>query len=58
MNPIRYFLGRALQALGFLTMTWVVLKFFTAASMTWLLYMSVLGMVEFYGGTLLLGKSE
>jgi len=58
MNPIRYFFGRTLQLLGFLTMTWVVLKFFTAASMTSLLYLSALGMVEFYGGTLLLGKSE
>ena len=58
MNPIKYFLGRTLQFLGFLTMTWVVIKFFTTASMTSLLYLSVLGMIEFYGGTMLLEKNE
>ena len=57
MNPFKYFLGRALQVLGFLTMTGVVIIFFTAASMKLLLYWSALGMIEFYGGTLLLEKS-
>ncbi|MEC7641571.1 MAG: hypothetical protein VYC17_05385 [Nitrospinota bacterium] len=58
MNPFKYYLGRTLQLLGFLTMTLVVIEFFTAASMKLLLYASLLGMVLFYGGTLLLEKSD
>ncbi|MFQ5716749.1 MAG: hypothetical protein ACE5GQ_06560 [Nitrospinales bacterium] len=58
MSPFKYFIGRALQFLGFITMTWVVVRFFTEESMTPLLYMSLLGMIEFYGGTLLLDKND
>lgn len=58
MSPLKYFLGRTLQAIGFLTITAVVGLFFTQMSMTPLLYLTLLGVVEFYGGTLLLEKNE
>ena len=56
MNPWRYFTGRALQLLGLITLTIVVFLFFTRVSMEPLLYLTILGIVEFYGGALLLGK--
>ncbi len=58
MSPFRYFLGRALQLLGLATITYVVLMFFTQMRMEPLLYWSLLGIAEFYCGTLLLGKSS
>ncbi|TDJ48680.1 MAG: hypothetical protein E2O44_07400 [Nitrospina sp.] len=58
MNPFRYFLGRALQFLGLITITYVVLMFFSQMGMEPLLIWSTVGIVEFYGGTLILGKSS
>ena len=58
MNPFRYFLGRALQLAGLVTITYVVLMFFSQMGMEPLLVWSVVGIVEFYGGTLMLGKSN
>ncbi len=56
MQQILYFLGRALQILGLATITYVVYRFFTQMGMEPLLYMSILGIVEFYAGTYILGK--
>ncbi len=58
MNPIRYFMGRALQILGLATITYVVFMFFTPAKMEPLLYWSFAGAAEFYGGTMILGQSQ
>ncbi len=58
MNSVRYFFGRALQLLGMATITLVVFQFFTTMGMETLLYWTILGIGEFYGGTLLLGKSD
>lgn len=58
MHPARYFFGRALQLLGLATITAVVFMFFTRMSMEPLLLWTLLGVGEFYGGTLLLGKSD
>ena len=58
MNPWRYFFGRALQVVGLITITAVVLMFFSRMSMQLLLYFTILGIVEFYGGTLILGNSQ
>ncbi len=58
MSPLRYFFGRALQFLGLGTMTYVMLMFFTQMSMEPLLIWTMVGACEFYGGTLLLGKSD
>ena len=56
MGNIRYFLGRTLQVVGLATISWVVLIFFTQMSMEPLLIWSLVGALEFYGGTWLLGK--
>jgi hypothetical protein len=56
MRNIRYFLGRTLQLVGLATITLVVLMFFTQMMMEPLLMWSILGALEFYGGTWLLGK--
>jgi hypothetical protein len=53
-----FFLGKALQLLGLFTITYVVYLFFTDKGMEPLLYMSILGIVEFYLGTFLLSKAE
>ncbi len=58
MNSARYFFGRALQLLGMATITLVVFQFFTTMGMETLLYWTILGIGEFYGGTLILGKSD
>ena len=58
MNPFRYFLGRALQLIGLVTITYVVLMFFSQMGMEALLIWSVVCIVEFYSGTLILGKSS
>ena len=58
MNPFRYFLGRALQIVGLGVMTIVMLKFFSDEGMEPLLWGSLGGATFFYGGTLILGKSE
>ena len=58
MNPFRYFVGRALQILGLATLTYVVFIFFTPAKMEPLLYWSLAGAAEFYGGSMILGKSQ
>ena len=58
MNPFRYFLGRALQLIGLVTITYVVLMFFSQMGMEPLLIWSVVGIVEFESGTLILGKSS
>ncbi len=58
MNPFRYFLGRALQLIGLVTITYVVVMFFSQMGMEPLLIWSVVGIVEFYSGTLILGKSS
>jgi len=56
MNRLAYYLGRALQLLGLATITSVVILFFGQSKMEPLLYLSVLGAVEFYGGTWLLER--
>ena len=56
MNPWRYFLGRALQLIGLMTLTSVVFMFFSRMRMEPLLYWTLLGIIEFYGGTYLLGN--
>ena len=56
MQPFKYFLGRTLQCIGLMTMTAVVVLFFTQMSMTILLYGTILGAAEFYGGTWLLER--
>ena len=56
MKQFPFFLGKALQIIGLGTITVVVFLFFTQQSMETLLYYSVLGAVEFYGGTLVLDK--
>ena len=58
MGNIRYFLGRTLQLLGLATISLVVFMFFTQMKMEPLLMWSLLGAIEFYGGTWLLGKEE
>ena len=58
MNPLKYFLGRALQFSGFIIITYVVLMFFSQMGMELLLISSTVGIVAFYGGTLILGKSN
>lgn len=59
MGPVRYFIGRTLQLIGLATITAVVFLFFTAMSMEPLLIWSMVGAMEFYGGTWMLteGKS-
>jgi hypothetical protein len=56
MNRLAYYIGRALQLLGLATITSVVILFFGQSKMEPLLYLSVLGAVEFYGGTWLLER--
>ncbi len=58
MGSIKYYLGRALQLIGLATISTVVFKFFGEMSMEPLLIWSLIGVSEFYGGTLLLGKEE
>jgi hypothetical protein len=58
MNPFKYFLGRAMQIIGLGALTYVVLMFFTQMGMEPLLWSSVAGVTFFYGGTLILGKSQ
>lgn len=58
MHPVRFYLGRTLQIIGMATITLVVFQFFTTMGMETLLYWTILGIGEFYGGTLLLGKSD
>ncbi len=58
MNPFQYFVGRALQILGLAIITAVVLLFFTRAGMEFLLYYCLAGFAAFYGGTMILGKSQ
>ncbi len=59
MGPVKYFIGRTLQLLGLATITAVVFLFFSHMSMEPLLIWSIVGAMEFYGGTWLLteGKS-
>ena len=54
MGPVKYFIGRTLQLLGLATITTVVFLFFTHMSMEPLLIWSLVGAMEFYGGTWLL----
>ena len=54
MGSVKYFVGRTLQLLGLATITTVVFLFFTQMSMEPLLIWSLVGAVEFYGGTWLL----
>jgi len=56
MNRLAYYLGKALQLLGLATITSVVILFFGQSKMEPLLYLSILGAVEFYGGTWLLER--
>ena len=56
MGNISYFLGRTLQLVGLATISLVVFLFFTQMTMEPLLMWSLLGALEFYGGTWLLGK--
>jgi hypothetical protein len=58
MNPFRYFLGRAMQIVGLGALTYVVLMFFTQMKMEPLLWGTVAGATFFYGGTMILGKSQ
>jgi len=58
MNRLAYYLGRSLQLLGLATITSVVLLFFGRWKMEPLLYLAILGTVEFYGGTWLLEKKQ
>ena len=58
MHPFIYFLGKALQVLGLATISYVVLMFFTQMSMEPLLYFSLLGVGEFYGGTWILERKS
>jgi len=58
MNPLRYFLGRALQFSGLIIITYVVLMFFSQMGMERLLISSIVGIVAFYGGTLILEKNN
>ena len=58
MHRLAYYLGRALQLLGLATITSVVLLFFGRWKMEPLLYLSILAIVEFYGGTWLLDRKQ
>jgi hypothetical protein len=58
MSPIKYFLGKALQFVGLMTITAVVFMFFSQMKMEPLLYWSLLGIIEFYLGTFLLGRED
>ena len=58
MNPFTYYLGRSLQLMGLATITLVVLLFFGQWKMEPLLYLSIAGAVEFYGGTWLLDRKQ
>ncbi|MDP6477820.1 MAG: hypothetical protein QF502_07910 [Nitrospinaceae bacterium] len=58
MNPFAYYLGRSLQLLGLATITLVVLLFFGQWKMEPLLYLTIAGAVEFYGGTWLLNRKQ
>ncbi len=58
MGNILYFLGRTLQLLGLATISLVVFMFFTQMSMEPLLIWTLLGAIEFYAGTWLLGRES
>ncbi|MDP6711448.1 MAG: hypothetical protein QGG38_01995 [Nitrospinaceae bacterium] len=58
MNPFAYYLGRSLQLLGLATITLVVLLFFGQWKMEPLLYLTIAGAVEFYGGAWLLNRKQ
>jgi len=58
MNKLYYYLGRSLQLLGLATITSVVVLFFGRWKMEPLLYLSIIGIVEFYGGTWLLERKQ
>ena len=58
MNRLAYYLGRSLQLLGLATITSVVILFFGRWKMEPLLYLSILGVVEFYAGTWLLERKQ
>ena len=58
MNPFAYYLGRSLQMLGLATITLVVVLFFGQWKMEPLLYLSIAGAMEFYGGTWLLERKK
>jgi hypothetical protein len=47
-----------MQIIGLGALTYVVLMFFTQMGMEPLLWSSVAGVTFFYGGTLILGKSQ
>lgn len=57
MSQVLYFLGKAFQLMGLCTITYVVFLFFTDKGMEPLLYMSILGAVEFYLGTFILSRT-
>jgi hypothetical protein len=58
MSSVKYYIGRAFQLMGLATISTVVIMFFTQMSMEPLLFWSLIGVSEFYGGTWLLGKGE
>ena len=58
MGPVKYYFGRTLQLIGLATITLVVVLFFTQMSMEPLLIWSVVGAIEFYGGTWLLAEGK
>ena len=58
MTPFAYYFGRSLQILGLATITLVVVLFFGQWKMEPLLYLSIAGAVEFYGGTWLLERKK
>ncbi|MEE2987473.1 MAG: hypothetical protein VX667_06775 [Nitrospinota bacterium] len=58
MHPFIYFLGRSLQLIGLAVISAVVLMFFTQTSMEPLLYLTIIGLIQFYGGTWLLNRSS
>jgi hypothetical protein len=58
MSPVKYFFGKALQFVGLMTITAVVFMFFSQMKMEPLLYGSLLGIIEFYLGTFLLGRED
>ena len=58
MGPVKYYFGRTLQLIGLATITAVVVLFFTQMSMEPLLIWSLVGAIEFYGGTWLLAEGK
>ena len=58
MGPVKYYFGRTLQLIGLATITAIVVLFFTQMSMEPLLIWSLVGAIEFYGGTWLLAEGK